>query len=110
MAKLRTILLLEEDFDVINKITHRSIVFPRLEACRVIPYEAIGGRRGQYSQNISLNNNLVCDVGNQTRRPTVVTSTDATNSYDRMAHLVSRITNMCFEMQIEHLIVLFAST
>ena len=72
MAKLRAILLLELDFNRVNKIICNSRVFPRLEAYRDIPYEVIGDIIVQSSQHVALNKKLMRDIGNQTRRPTVV--------------------------------------
>ena len=59
VAKIRAILLLEADFNGMNKITHKPRMFLRLEACGVIPYEVIGGRRGKYFQHVALNKKLV---------------------------------------------------
>ena len=56
----------------------------------------IGGRKEKYSQNFAINNKLVCDIVNQTRRATVVTSVDATSFYDLIAHPVTKMTNQNF--------------
>ena len=45
VAKLRAILLLEVDFNGLNKIIYNHRVLPKLEDNRVIPYEVIGKRR-----------------------------------------------------------------
>ena len=41
-ANLKVFLLLEEDFNGMNKIMSNSRVLPILEESRVIPYEVIG--------------------------------------------------------------------
>ena len=46
VAKLRAILLLEVDFNTLNKIVFNGRVIPRIETAKTIPYEVIGGRRG----------------------------------------------------------------
>ena len=79
MSKLRAILLLEEDFNGLNKIICNRRVLPRLEENRVIPYKVIGGRRVQSSQHVALNRKLVCDISNQTNQNAVFISADATN-------------------------------
>ena len=43
--KLRAVLLLEADFNRINKIHYNIRVLPKLERRQLIPYEIIGGRR-----------------------------------------------------------------
>ena len=45
VAKLRVILLLEADFNRLNKIIYSRRVLLRLESNRVIPYEVIGDRK-----------------------------------------------------------------
>ena len=59
VAKIRYVLLLEAEFNRMNKIICNSRVLLRLEECKVIPYELIECRRGKYSQRDSLNKNLV---------------------------------------------------
>ena len=44
ISKLRVILLLEADFNVINKIVFNTRLIPKLEAKNMIPREIIGGR------------------------------------------------------------------
>ena len=65
VSKLRAILLLEADFNVLNKIVFNNRILPLLEANGSIPYEIIGGRRGQSSLHVALNKKLVCDISNQ---------------------------------------------
>ena len=45
MAKLRAILLLEVDFNRLNKIIFNNRVLPKLEQDKAIPVEVIGGKR-----------------------------------------------------------------
>ena len=46
VAKLRIILLLEANFNRLNKIILNNRVLPKLEQFKAIPTEVIGGRRG----------------------------------------------------------------
>ena len=46
IAKLRAILLLEVDFNALNKLVFNIRVMPELEQKRFIPYKIIGGKRG----------------------------------------------------------------
>ena len=45
IKKLRVILLLEADFNIVYKIIFNKRIMPRLEEANTIPYEIIGGRK-----------------------------------------------------------------
>ena len=90
---MRAILLLEVDFNGLNKIIYNRRVLPKLEANRVIPYEVISGKKVQYSQHIDLNKKLVCDIANQTKRLTVVILANATNYSNHITHPVASLSN-----------------
>ena len=62
--KLRAILLLEADFNTLNKLVFNSKLIPFLEDKEAIPYEIIGGRRGYSAMYVALNKKLVLDVVN----------------------------------------------
>ena len=64
VAKLRAILLLEADFNTLNKIVFNRRTIPRIEIAKTIPYEVIGRRRGQSSLYVALNKKLVYDIRN----------------------------------------------
>ena len=107
VAKLRAILLLEIDFNALNKIVFNGRAIPRIETAKTIPYDVIGRRRGQSSFHIALNKKLVCDIGNQQKKPTVMVSADATNYYDRIAHSILSMAYQHFDLQLEYLLTLF---
>ena len=46
MSKLKAILLLEVDFNTLNKIVFNCGVLPAIEASKATLSEVIGGRRG----------------------------------------------------------------
>ena len=89
VSKLRAILLLEADFNTLNKIVFNNRTIPNLEGSNSIPYEVIRGRREQSLIHIGLKKKLVCDISNQLKKPSVVVSADAANCYDRIAHPIS---------------------
>ena len=64
VEKLRAILLLEADFNALNKIVFNTKLMPSLERTNSIPYEIIGGRRGQSLIHIALNKKLMLDIAN----------------------------------------------
>ena len=65
MSKLRAILLLEVDFNALNKIVFNNWTLPTLESTKAIPYKVIRGRRGQSLIHVVLNKKLVCNISNQ---------------------------------------------
>ena len=65
MAKLRAILLLEADFNALNKIIFNRRAIPRIETAKTMPCELIGGKRGKSSLYVALNKKLVCNIRNQ---------------------------------------------
>ena len=91
MAKLRVILLLEVDFNRLNKIIFNNRILLKLKQDKVISAEVIRGRRGQSSTYIALNKKIIADISNQTKKPSVVISADTTNCYNRIAHSYTSI-------------------
>ena len=107
--KLRAILLLEVDFNALNKIVFNNRILPTLESYNSITYKVIRERRAQSSIHIALNKKLVYDISNQMKKPSVVVSTDAANCYDRIAHPIASQAYQHFEVQLEYLVVLFST-
>ena len=64
VSKLRAILLLEADFNILNKIIFNNHTLLLLEVSQSISYEIIGGRRGQLSIYVALNKKLVSNISN----------------------------------------------
>ena len=109
ISKLIAILLLEVDFNVLNKIVFDRRALPSIEASNTIPFEVIGGRKGQSSIYIALNKKLVYDIGNHYKKPTVMVSIDAFNCYNRIAHSISSMVCQHFRLQLEYLMTLFGT-
>ena len=63
--KLRAILLLEADFNGINKIIFNTKLIPSIEHSQSIPREIIGGRRAQLAIQLTVNKKLISDITNQ---------------------------------------------
>ena len=107
MVQLRAILLLEADFNALNKIVFNRRAILSIEASKTIPYKVIRGRRGQSLAHVALNKKIVCDIENQLKKLTVVMSIDTTNCYDRIAHSISSMSCQHFGLQLEYLLTLF---
>ena len=86
IQKLRAILLLEADFNAMDKIIFNSSLIPSIEAANAIPIEVIGDRRSQVATYLALDKKLIADIANMRKFPIITIYADATNCYDRVAH------------------------
>ena len=82
VSKLRTILLLEADFNALHKIIFNGRILLVLEKNNLIPAEILGGRWSQSAIHVALNKKLIADIANQIKTPIIVISADTTNCYD----------------------------
>ena len=91
-------MLLEADLNGLHKIIFSSHLLPSLEYRNEIPYEIIGGRRGQSAYYIALNKTLISKNGNIKKKPTIIISVDATNYFNKMAHPFASLTSHHFSL------------
>ena len=61
---LRAILLLEADFNSVNKILFNTRLIPSMEQAHIIPKEIIGSRRVQLAIQLAVNKKLISDITN----------------------------------------------
>ena len=64
ISKLRAILLLEKDFNAINKIIFNTRLILSIESRKEIPYEIIGGRKNHAAIQLAINKKLILDISN----------------------------------------------
>ena len=64
-TKLRVILLLEVDFNVINTIIFNTRLIPIIEKLNLILNKLIDGYRAQSTIQLVVNKKLIADVANQ---------------------------------------------
>ena len=88
VKKLRTILLLEADFNMNNKKLSRDVMWAA-ELAGIIPPENYGGRKKHRSIELSLNYRLTCDILRQKRKAAILASTDAQGCFDRIVHAIA---------------------
>ena len=55
VQKLKAILLLEADFNVMHKIIFNNRLISSIERVNAIPIEVVGGRRSQAATHLALN-------------------------------------------------------
>ena len=106
VEKLRVLLLLEEDFNVLHKINFNGRLMPSLEASLSMPQEIIGSRRLKAATHLVLRKKLIADISNTRKLPTVTMCADATNCYDRVAHPHTSLCSQYFGMEIYYLLVI----
>ena len=107
VQKLRAILFLEADFNASHKIVFNNRLIPKLEEVDAIPVEIIGGRRAQAATHLALSKKLIADIANVRKAPTITVCADATNCYDRVAHLFASLCAQYFGLEITYLTILF---
>jgi hypothetical protein len=83
--KLRTILLLDPEFNQNNKMLGRSLM-TQAGSYLQMPPEQYGSRKKHRSIKAALNKILIQDVWRQKKQPEVLCSNDTKSSYDRVVH------------------------
>jgi hypothetical protein len=89
--KLRTILLLEADFNMNNKHLSRLGMWQAEKFNGCLAPEQCGGRRDHRSNETCLNSVLICDDSRFRRKTMAICSNDAKGCFDRMVHSVTYI-------------------
>ena len=87
VERLRTIVLLEGDYNMNNKTMSRTLM-RKAEADGTFAPEQYGSRNRHSAPSVSLNNRLTDDIMRQTRRGGAYVSNDAKSCYDRIVHSV----------------------
>jgi hypothetical protein len=88
--KLRTILLMEADFNMNNKKLSREGMWIAEKHTCVAPEQA-GGRHDHRAIETALNSRLVCDDSRFRRKAMAICSNDAKGCYDRIVHSIAYI-------------------
>ena len=87
--KLRAILLMEADFNQMNKLLFGHRMIKQSEEENRIPDEAYGSRASLNAILVAVNRRLVIDLFKQKRRCGAITGVDAAQCYDRIVHSLS---------------------
>jgi hypothetical protein len=88
ITKLRSILLMEADFNATNKIIYGQRMLQQARTYKLIP-EEIYSERNRLADDGTLAKVLFFDLVRQTRRLAGISSVDADNCYDRIAHPIA---------------------
>ena len=86
VEKLRAILLMEADFNFINKLMFGHRLMKQVMAKCRLPLEIYGGISNRSAQEVAVNRRLTLDLFRLKRRRGAIAGVDATQCYDRIVH------------------------
>lgn len=95
ISKLRSILLMEADFNTANKLIYGVRMMHNVRAHNLMPDE-IFSERNRTADDGTLSKVLFYDLLRQSRRPAGVSSVDADNCFDRVAHAIASLVFQAF--------------
>ena len=95
ISKLRSILLMEADFNCTNKIIYGERMMDNARKYNLIPDE-IFSEKNRMADDGTLSKTLLYDLARQSRRPAGVSSVDADNCYDRVSHAIASLVCQAF--------------
>ena len=87
--KLRALLLMEADFNSLNKLIFSSRMIKLSEQHKRMPEELFGSRKKLSAILVAVNRRLVTDTFRQKRRSGAIAGVDAAQCYDRIVHSLS---------------------
>ncbi len=88
ITKLRSILLMEADFNAANKIAYGNRMLHKVRQHNLMP-EEIYSEKNRLADDGTLDKVLFYDIIRQTRLPAGISDVDADNCYDRIAHPIA---------------------
>ena len=95
VLKLRAILLMEADFNATNKIIYGDRMMTNIRKCNLMP-EEIFIEKNRTADDGTLCKTLFYDITRQARVPAAITSVDASNCYNRIAHAITSLVFQAF--------------
>jgi hypothetical protein len=95
VTKLRSILLMEADFNAVNKIIYGQQMLQNVRKYSCMPDE-ICSEKNQTANNGTLTKVLFYDIVRQSIRSAGISSVDADNCFDRVAHAVALLIFQAF--------------
>ena len=87
--KLRAILLMEADFNFVNKLLFGHRLVKQIESYNRFPDELYGSRTSLTAILVAINRRLMIDISKQKRRAITIAGVDAAQCYDRIVHSLS---------------------
>jgi hypothetical protein len=90
VSKLREILLMEADFNAMNKKVYGVWMLEEARKYKLIP-EEVFSEKNRMADNGGLAKTLFYDIVWQTRSSAVIASVNASNCYNRIAHAIASL-------------------
>ena len=90
VSKLRAILLMEADFNAANKIVYGERMLNNVRRHKLIPDE-IFSEKGRMADDGDLSKVIFYDIVRQLKTTAAISSVDASNCYDRVAHAIASL-------------------
>ena len=88
ITKLRSILLMEADFNATNKIIYGQRMLQQARKYKLVP-EEIYSEQNRLADDGTLTKVLFYNIVRQTRCPAGIGAVDVDNCYDRIAHPIA---------------------
>jgi hypothetical protein len=98
VSKLRAILLMEVDFNAMNKEVYGVRMLDMARKYKLMP-EEIFSKKNRTADNGGLAKTLFYDIAQQTRSLAAIASVDASNCYDRIAHAMASLIFQSFGVE-----------
>ena len=95
ISKLRSILLMEADFNATNKIIYGNRMMDNVRRFKLMPDE-IFSDKNRMADDGTLTKTLFYDLTRQSRRNAGISSVDADNCYDRVSHAIASMVVQAF--------------
>jgi hypothetical protein len=98
VSKLRAILLMEVDFNAMNKEVYRVWMLEEARKYKLIP-EEIFSKKNCMANDGGLAKTLFYNIVCQTRSPAAIASVDVSNCYNRIAHAMASLIFQSFGVE-----------
>ena len=108
VENLRTINLMECDFNFSNKVIGRE-VGKCAEENKLLPKEQHGSRKDHQARILGTNKKLIYDLAHFQRRPMIMCSNDAKSCYDRIVNSIASIAMQRLGMPIQPIQCMFVT-
>jgi hypothetical protein len=93
--KMRTIVLFAAEFNALNKLLGRTMMWTAKDGNQLAPDEQYGSRKQHRSIDQGCNKRLSTDLVLMLRWPGIICSNDAKSCYDRIVHSVAALSMLC---------------
>jgi hypothetical protein len=98
ISKLRAILLMEADFNAMNKEVYGVGMLDTARKYKLVP-EEIFSKKNRMADNRGLAKTLFYNIAWQTRSPAAIASVDTSNCYDRIVHAMALLIFQSFGVE-----------